>query len=297
MHFMSRTTAISSKRHPSKIIARLARQNSGNAESLVESLSNKMNKALGRTEPPFQTEAFEYATLAGAEVVEADIASAGLLSVFNGKILIEVNSNDTPERQSYTVCHEVAHIELRRAAKYLAVSASRKAHRGRAINEVSSRTEERMADQFAASVLMPKEVFREKARDLTPSLENAIFLAQMFRTSLGATLRRIVSLGVWECVMIWCNPERMKGEDQWAVRIHEFKSSMTNRGLVCPRHRYVWWGGKAVQKAFVSDPIVKDMITIHNDVWKFEGKREWHYVRPVGRQNRVMAMLVPAAAS
>ena len=285
------------KQRSNKVIARLRNHAEGSSTKFVEALSHRMIQALGRTEPPFQTEAFEYATLAGAKVIEADIASAGLMSVFNGRILIEVNRNDTPERKSYTVCHEVGHIELRRAAKLLAASTNRKAYRGRIVNEVSSRAEERMADQFAANLLMPEEVFREKAKPLEPSLENAISLARMFRTSLGATLRRIVSLGVWDCVMIWCTPEKMKGDDEWAVKIQEFKSSMPGGGLSYPRHKYVWWGGKAVHKAFVSDLVVKEMLVIDDKNWRFEGRREWHYVRSVGRQNRVMAILVPAVAS
>jgi len=278
------------------VLARLAKQIGGRPEQFVERLSNQVVSKLGRTEPPFQTEAFEYAGIAGAKVIQTDLRAAGLMSIFNGQILIEVNRNDTEERKSYTVCHEVGHIEFRRAAKLLDTSSGRKSSRNNGVDAHSSRKEEWLADLFAANLLMPREVFTLRAHELPPSLDHAIELAQMFRTSLGATLRRIVSLGVWECVMMWCIPEKMKGEDDWAVRIQEFKSSISHSSLICPRHKYVWWGGEAVREAFASDRIIKEMLTIDDESWRFEGRREWYYNPSEGRQNRVMTLLVPSVA-
>jgi len=277
-------------------MTRLRREIPGDPVEFVEILSEKMIKNLGRKEPPFQTEAFEYAALAGAKVIEADISSSGLMSVFNGRIIIEVNRNDRPERKNYTVCHEVGHIEVRRAAKVLPpLSKNGKIFRGKVENEGSSKEEERLVEQFAANLLMPKDIFRIKAEPLTPSLENAFVLAKMFRTSLGATLRRIISLGVWKCVIIWCIPEKMKGVDEWAVKIQEFRSSLA--GLTCPRHKYVWWAGKQVEQAFHSESVVKDTVLIEEKNWKFEGLREWHYTPSGLRENRVMAILLPETSS
>lgn len=279
------------------LMSRLSRQMAGNPLRFVERLSSQMVERLGKTEPPFQTEAFEYATLAGAKVLEADITSSGLMSVFNGRIIIEVNRNHPLERKSYSVCHEVGHIELRRAANLLPQPHDKPIGRHRLTNnESSTKSEEWLVEKFAANILMPREIFRTKAEGLSPSLENAMVLAKMFKVSLGATLRRIVSLRAWQCVMIWGIPEKLKGEDEWAFKLHEFRSCIQD-GPTCPQHKYVWWGGKAGKETLASPTVVKQPVLIDNSRWRFEGLREWHYTGFGERENRVMAILLPDKAS
>jgi Zn-dependent peptidase ImmA (M78 family) len=261
----------------------------------IESLADKMVKRLGRTEPPFQTDAFEYATLAGAKVLQTDIRKySGLMSVFDGRIIIQINRNDPPERKNFTVCHEVGHIELRKAANLLRPSRS---HRGKFIDkekpsEGTTKTEEWLVEEFAANILMPRQVFSDKAKALTPGLESAKVLAKVFLTSLGATLRRIASLRVWPCVIIWGIPEKMMGENSWAVRIQELKSDAWEFPT-CPKHKYTWWAGEQFWRASQSESIVMADVVIEGKPWKFEGLREWHYTPSGDRENRVMAMLLP----
>jgi Zn-dependent peptidase ImmA (M78 family) len=265
----------------------------------IEELADKMVRSLGRTEPPFQTEAFEYAALAGAKVLQTNIPKySGLMSVFDGRIIIEINRDDSLERKNFTVCHEVGHIELRKAAKLLQPSRS---HRGTFIhkesaNDGTTKTEEWLVEEFAANILMPRQFFSNKAKALEPSLQNARKLSEMFLASLGATLRRIVSLKVWPCVMIWGIPEKMKGENVWAVRIQEFKNA-TNEVLTCPKHKYVWWAGEQFSRSTQSESIVTDTVSIEDKLWRFEGLREWHYTPSGERENRVMAMLLPTERS
>jgi Zn-dependent peptidase ImmA (M78 family) len=283
----------------SRVLARLKPQFGKEPVRFIEELAEKMVRTLGRTEPPFQTDAFEYAVLAGAKVLQTNIPKySGLMSVFDGRIIIEINRDDSLERKNFTVCHEVGHIELRKAANLLRPS---RARRGRFIHkeksgEGTSKTEERLVEEFAANILMPRQVFSDKARELTPGLESAMSLSKMFLTSLGATLRRIVSLRVWPCVMIWGIPEKMIGENVWAVRIQEFKNAIDDV-LRCPKHRYVWWAGEQFARSSQSPSIVTDTVTIESKLWRFEGLREWHYTRSGERENRVMAMLLPAENS
>jgi Zn-dependent peptidase ImmA (M78 family) len=286
-------TASKQSRYTGTLMTRLKRQIANNPLGFVENLSNDMVKRLGKTEPPFQTEAYEYAALAGAKVLEANITSSGVVSVFNGRIIIEVNRNHPLERKNYTVCHEVGHIELRRAAKLLPPPFKTTMCAGEQTDDEGvTRTEEWMVRRFAANILMPREVFRKKAEPLVASLDNAMVLANMFKTSLGATLRRIASLGVWQCVMIWGIPEKMKGDDEWALKIHEFRSCIPD-GPVCPQHKYVWWGAKAVKKTMDSPSMVKEIVPIDGKSWCFEGLREWHYTGFGERENRIMALLLP----
>jgi Zn-dependent peptidase ImmA (M78 family) len=277
----------------STVMARLKREIANDPSSFIENLSDKMVRNLGKTEPPFQTEAFEYATLAGAKVLEADITSSGLLSVFNGRIIIEINRHDPPERKNYTVCHEVGHIEFMRAARILPpVSSKRKFRNPEMQHQGTTQIEERLVEKFAENLLMPKVPFRKKAEAVAPSLENAMLLAKTFRTSLSATLRRIVSLRVWRCIIIWGIPEKMVVDGDWAVRIQEFRSSASH-ALGYPRHKHVWWAGEQFLRTSQSASIVKDMVMIEGKNWRFEGLREGHFSRSGVREDRVMAMLFP----
>lgn len=272
-------------------MGRLKQQIAGDPGRFVDALADRMVEKLGRTEPPFQTGAFEYAALSGATVIEADIQSSGLMSCFNGRLVIEICRGDRPEKKNYTVGHEVGHIEIRRAAKLLPGSSSRK--RGRRETMIrSSGTEEWMANRFAANVLAPRNVFCADAKEFAPGLENAMVLAKRYRISLGATLRRIITVGAWECVMLWGIPEKMGGNDRWAVKVHEFRTSLGAR-LICPDHKSVWWAANEVREAFGCPDVVEATVPIGDEQWRFEGFREWHYTNSGERENRVMAMLLP----
>lgn len=288
--------ATSRRNGSSQLLARLKPQMGNDPIKFIENLAEKMVQALGKSEPPFQTDAFEYATLAGAKVLQIRMREySGLMSVFDGRIVIEVNRDDSFERKNFTVCHEVGHIELRKAANLLKPSRARK---GRFLdterpNEGTTRAEERLVERFAASLLMPPKVFTEKAQSLPPSLLNARTLAKTFGASLGATIRRIVGLRAWPCIAIWGVPEKMRGENAWAVQVHEFKSAFEAGGLF-PKQNYVWWAGEQFWRASQSDWIVADNVTINGTSWMFEGLREWHYTRCGERENRVMALLLPS---
>lgn len=278
----------------SRVLTRLKSQMGREPAKFIEALAEKMVNSLGRTEPPFQTDAFEYATLAGAKVLQTNLTKyAGLMSVFDGNIIIEIRRDDSPKRKNFTVCHEVGHIELRKAANLLQPNRSRA---GSFINkekrtEGTTKMEEWLVEEFAANLLMPKQVFFDKANALTPSLESAALLSNMFVTSLGATLRRIVAVRVWPCVIIWGVPEKMKG-DRWALRVQEFKSALGDV-LRCPPHKYVWWAGDQFWRTSQTEGVVKDTVTIEGTSWQFEGLREWHYTPSGDRENRVKAMLLP----
>lgn len=271
------------------LVTRFERRRGG-ALKFIETLSEEMVRKLGKTEPPFQTEAFEYAKLVGAKVIENDIIPSGMMSVLNGKIIIEVKQSESLERKSYTVCHEVAHIEMRKAAKLFTIS-----QKGRVINVPARKKEEFWAQKFAENLLMPREVFLRKASVLNPSMTSVIQLAKIFRTSLDATIRRVASLGVWKCVIVWGVPEKMLGDKRWAVEIQECKSSLPGSPF-CPRSKYVWWGGEAVNDAFNCNSIVTRTIAIEDQNWWFEGLRHFHCKRNGELERRVVALLLPLAA-
>jgi len=283
------------RRRSSRVLTRLNRYLGDEPEKFVELLAEKMVSGLGRTEPPFQTGAFEYAALAGARVIQTDSRNySGAMSVFDGDIVIHVRRDDSLERKNFTVCHEIGHIELRKAAGLLKPSRTNdgsfldleKSHEG------TTTREELLVHEFAANLLMPKKVFSEKAKSLVPGLESVQALSKIFLTSLGATVRRIISLKIWPCIVVWGVPEKMVGEDAWAVKVQEFKSTFRT-GLSWAEHKYIWWAGKQFWRASQSEFIVEDTVAIEGKCWRFEGLREWHYVSRYQRENRVMAMFLP----
>ena len=140
---------------------------------------------------------------------------------------------------------------------------------------------------------MPRDIFLRKASMLEPAMANILQLARMFRTSLDATARRIASLGVWKCVIIWGTPEKMIGERGWAMRIQNYKSSLP-QSPPYPRSKYVWWGGDAMKEAFDSSSAVTRTVTIGGCAWRFEGLRHVHS-KPSGElERRVIALLLPS---
>lgn len=111
----------------------------------------------------------------------------------DGLHIITVNSNETEERQRFTVCHEIAHIMLRLSSKHDEVPSWSFAKRD--ANEV-------MCDIFAAELLMPHELFRGKIPDEKPSAEAIQFLADEFRTSFPAAASRYANLVDFPCAFI-----------------------------------------------------------------------------------------------
>src|SRR5205807_1053846 len=100
-----------------------------------------------------------------------------------------------------------------------------------------------------------------KAKSLVPGLESAKALSKIFLTSLGATVRRIISLKIWPCIVVWGVPEKMVGEEAWAVKVQEFKSAV-RCGVSWPEHKYVWWAGEQFWHASQSEFIVEDTVAI-----------------------------------
>ena len=90
-----------------------------------------------------------YLRAANARLVEEELApgeSGNTLTRPDGKHDITVNSTEKPERQRFTVCHEIAHIVLKLPSRHGEVAPWAFAKRDP--NEIA-------CDTFAAELLMP----------------------------------------------------------------------------------------------------------------------------------------------
>ena len=96
-----------------------------------------------------------YLAEAKAVVRVEDDLQEGMLGVsfsVSGKNYICVNGNDSPERQRFTICHEIAHIVL-------GLTSDHKAQWWSAKRPMA----ERLCDIFAAELLLPDRLFQPLA--------------------------------------------------------------------------------------------------------------------------------------
>lgn len=107
--------------------------------------------------------------------------------------VITVNSNESSKRQRFTICHEIAHLELGLPTEHTDVPSWRYAKRH--INEI-------WCDIFASELLMPYQKFAEKIPADDPSAAAIEWLADEFGASFPATASRYASLVAFPCAYV-----------------------------------------------------------------------------------------------
>lgn len=106
----------------------------------------------------FPVDVFSLAASRGIEITMCPLPDkiSGILHKFPGRSYLYLNSTHYPERQRFTVAHEIAHHALDPAGIYLAHS------------EPVMTTRERRANRYAAELLMPtSEVLRCVDRNMS----------------------------------------------------------------------------------------------------------------------------------
>lgn len=129
-----------------------------------------------------------YLIAANARVVAEQLGereSGYTVTAPNGKHVITVNSLETPERQRFTVCHEIAHIVLRLPSSHDEVPSW--AYAKRHPNEIA-------CDTFAAELLMPYAQWAAALPREEPSAAVIQFMADQFGASYPAAGSRFASL-------------------------------------------------------------------------------------------------------
>jgi Zn-dependent peptidase ImmA (M78 family) len=110
---------------------------------------------------------------------------AGNCFEIKGNYFICTNANDSPERQRFTVCHEVAHIRLRLPSQHESLPWWSYAKRPLA---------EILCDVFAAELLLPYDLFCPEAENSTIGLPAIDNLADRFQSSVTATGSRYAAV-------------------------------------------------------------------------------------------------------
>lgn len=157
-----------------------------------------------------------------ARAVDAKVRSeplprgeAGYTLLKGSVYIITVNSNDSPERQRFTVCHEIAHIVLKLPTKHDVPSW---AYAKRHLNEV-------WCDIFACELLMPYEEFRKRIPEGDPTLDAIENLGRQFGASFPAAASRYASLAPFPCAYATM--------DRGIVRFAEPNAALRRKGLRC----------------------------------------------------------------
>ena len=136
--------------------------------------------------------------------IKRDISGAIVYDETSKKYKILVNSSESPERQYFTLAHEVGHYFLHK--EYLQNPESRSLvdtlenygnamFRSMGPMDEEARSREREANHFAAELIMPENKVRE-AWDITRGTFSIEYYAKMFSVSVSAMAIRIENLGL-----------------------------------------------------------------------------------------------------
>jgi hypothetical protein len=118
---------------------------------------------------------------------------AGSSFEMNGIHFISVNANDKPERQNFTICHELAHIILGLPSDH--GSSPWWSYAGRPPNEVA-------CDVFAAELLLPYQLFKPLADEAQFGFRAIGQLAGQFGASLTAAGSRFAAVVDAPCAFV-----------------------------------------------------------------------------------------------
>ncbi len=122
---------------------------------------------------------------------------SGFLYLKNKQALIGVNTHHAPVRQNFTIAHELGHFLLHNQEEQIHVDHGFRGFRRNTLSAEGTDANEREANFFAASLLMPEE-FLEKDIDDEVDLFDDDFLynlARKYGVSTQALVNRLKNLG------------------------------------------------------------------------------------------------------
>lgn len=153
---------------------------------IAELIRSKSNQG----EPPFDARLYCQPFNVVVEEQWLVDCDARLLAVPNG-FVAEVQADHSAARKQFSICHELAHVFFNCEGGPNGTSC--------ATESPEAILEERLCDRTAVELLMPRDLFRDHATGLPVKFASVKYLADTFRVSLQAAMKRIVELNVWAC--------------------------------------------------------------------------------------------------
>ena len=158
---------------------------------------------------PSEIDVEAIASHCGATVIYARLSGCEARIIgLKDRAIIRVRADVRPERQRFSVGHELGHwLRDRHRVGFSCTESSFQV-------EWSSDNPERRANRFAADLLLPRPMFQPAARGRPMTFETARALASSFVTSLTATTIRLVEMGSFAAMLV-CSDAA--GKRKWFV--------------------------------------------------------------------------------
>jgi len=160
--------------------------------------------------PPYDPEILASLNDIQVEAVDEDIrADARIFPGDGGRLIIQYASSVSPERQRFSICHEITHTRFPDCYEEV-----RYRQRQRKLDWKHQELE-RLCNIGGAEILIPYDDFRERTGNSRPSLELANELRKTFECSMEAILYRIVDLSDEPCAVVFLS-KRFKPKEERA---------------------------------------------------------------------------------
>jgi len=130
---------------------------------------------------------------------------AGSSTVISGRHVIFVNGTHSPERQRFTILHEIGHIVLE-----LRSSHSAKTRMSDLISYRRKSNEEILCDVFAAELLLPERLFRRDVANAIVGFESIEKLSANYESSLTSTGSRFAVVNGEPCAFVLAEGGRVR---------------------------------------------------------------------------------------
>lgn len=155
--------------------------------------------------------------LSVSEIRLTPLAMRGRIAVEGPRVSIEINAEDPPFVQRFTLAHEIAHLVVEDGRVRAAV------RQGRAVESLDRRyyeEVERVCDLLAGELLLPEEWLKDHLDLHTPSLSTAQSIAVVARVPLTFVVKRAIERGLWRASASGWTMHRGHARVAWSVIEH-----------------------------------------------------------------------------
>ena len=166
----------------------------------IENLSLNLLSEFGLLKCPINLDKLASKLNIRIEYQDLDDEVSGFLVKKESKNIIGVNEYHHPVRQRFTIAHEIGHYKLH-VNQPLFIDYYKGSILYRSNNKPKNYIMEKEANQFAASLLMPKKLIEEQLSKLPEDMdyEDKLYeLSQVFKVSKQAMDYRLKSLGYYD---------------------------------------------------------------------------------------------------
>ena len=145
---------------------------------------------------PKKIDVFKIAEHLGVDVKSATLDSSisGLFVIKEQKPYIRYNEKEAPQRQKFTIAHELGHFVLHKDTP-LFINKNEKILYRNSESTTGELLKEKEANSFAASLLMPQLFIEEEIKKLPGGVDPIFYLSDIFKVSTQAMNYRLNNLG------------------------------------------------------------------------------------------------------